>query len=159
MEAYILSVSGAVLVSAVAVILLPEGKTGKFIGGILKLFCLLVILLPIPKMLEKYLGQDAEISSFSEEGELDDEFIDYMFSKRAEEEAKQLKEQIDEEFEIVVNIQIEWEYAEYAYNVTKVTVKIENFGIYGDDEHINVIEQVKEYVAGIYQGTEVEVNE
>ena len=90
---------------------------------------------------------------------MDDEFIDYMFSKRAEEEATQLEEQIDEEFEIVVNIQIEWEYAEYAYNVTKVTVKIENFGIYGDDEHINVIEQVKEYVAGIYQGTEVEVNE
>ena len=159
MEAYILSVSGAVLVSAVAVILLPEGKTGKFIGGILKLFCLLVILLPIPKMLEKYLGQDAEIPSFSEEGELDEEFIEYMFSKRAEEEAEKLEEQIDEEFEIVVNIQIEWEYAEYAYNVTKVTVKVENFGIYGDDEHINVIEQVKEYVAEIYQGTEVEVNE
>ncbi len=159
MEAYILSVSGAVLVSAVAVMLLPEGKIGKFIGGILKLFCLLVILLPIPKMLGKYLGQDMEIPSFSEEGELDDGFIDYMFDKRAKEEAELLKKQIEEKFEIVVNIQIKWEYAEYAYNVTKITVKIENFGIYGDDEHINVIEQVKEYVAGIYQGSEVEVNE
>ncbi len=159
MEAYILSVSGAVLVSAVAVMLLPEGKTGKFIGGILKLFCLLVILLPIPKMLGKYLGQDAEIPSFSEEGELDEDFIDYMFDRRAEEEAKLLEKQITDKFDIVVNIQIKWEYAEYAYNVTKIMVKIKNFGIYGDDEHINVIEQVKEYVAESYQGTEVEVNE
>ncbi len=159
MEAYILSVSGAVLVSAVAVMLLPEGKTGKFIGGILKLFCLLVILLPIPKILGKYLGQDAEIPSFSEEGELDEDFIDYMFDRRAEEEAKLLEKQITDKFDIVVNIQIKWEYAEYAYNVTKIMVKIENFGIYGDDEHINVIEQVKEYVAESYQGTEVEVNE
>ena len=159
MEAYILSVSGAVLVSAVAVMLLPEGKTGKFIGGILKLFCLLVILLPIPKMLGKYLGQDAEIPSLSEEGELDEDFIDYMFDRRAEEEAKLLEKQITDKFDIVVNIQIKWEYAEYAYNVTKIMVKIENFGIYGDDEHINVIEQVKEYVAESYQGTEVEVNE
>ncbi len=147
------------MVSAVAVILLPDGKTGKFIGGILKLFCLLVMLLPLPKMLGRFLGGEGQIPVISQEGELDGDFIGYMFDRRAEEEAKILQERIGEELEIVVKAEIAWEYAEYAYHVTKVTVKVENFGIYGEDEHINVIEQVKECVAGIYAEAEVEVYE
>ena len=40
-----------------------------------------------------------------------------------------------------------WTYAEYAYNVTELQIKIENFGIYGEDEHIFVIEQVKNRIS------------
>ena len=45
MRAYILGVCGAVIISALLFLLLPGGKLGKFIGGILKLFCVAVMLI------------------------------------------------------------------------------------------------------------------
>lgn len=159
METYILSVCGAVLVSAVAVILMPEGKIGKFLDGILKLFCMLVILLPIPGLLGTFLNNDGGAEGSAGEVSMDSDFIGYVFSMRAESEEEALCQKLNQEYGIGVQAQILWEYAEYAYNVTKVLVKIENFGIYGEEEHIFVIEQAKECAESMFPDAEVEVYE
>ena len=159
MQAYIWAVCGAVIISALAAILLPEGKIGKFINGILKLFCLAVMIAPLFALVEQFMGNPPQEGGESAEAELDDDFIEYMFARRAEEEAKALDELLEEEFKIAVSTEILWDYAEYAYNVTEVSIKIENFGMYGNDEHIIIIGRVESRTRELIPNAEVNVYE
>ena len=160
MQAYIWAVCGAVIISALAAILMPEGKIGKFINGILKLFCLSVMIAPLFALFEKFTGEPpAGDGSDSAGAELDDDFIEYMFGKRAQEEADSLEELLEEEFAIGVSAEILWDYADYAYNVTNVNIKIENFGMYGNDEHIIIIAQVESRTQELIPDAEVNVYE
>lgn len=160
MQAYIWAVCGAVIISALAAILMPEGKIGKFINGILKLFCLSVMIAPLFALFEKFTGEPPAGDGCDSAGaELDDDFIEYMFGKRAQEEANSLEELFEEEFAIGVSAEILWNYAEYAYNVTNVNIKIENFGMYGNDEHIIIIAQVESRTQELIPDAEVNVYE
>ena len=150
MQAYIWAVCGAVIISALASILLPEGKTGKFINGILKLFCLSVMLTPLFAILAAgELPQGGNGSGF----------IEYMFGRRPEADAEALDTAIESEFSIAVSAEILWDYAEYAYNVTDVNIKIENFGMYGDDEHILIIGRVESRAKEMFPDAEVNIYE
>lgn len=155
MDAYILAVCGAVILSALVTIVLPEGKTGKFIGGILRLFCLLVMLTPLLTLLQTGSSGDVFAADGKTEIVLDDPFVTYMFDRRADEEEQAVQEQLAEEFGIRTAVQIGWKSVEYAYTVSKVEIAIEDFGIYGEDEHIFVIEQVRSRVSELYSGAEV----
>lgn len=159
MQAYIWAVCGAVIISALAAILLPEGKIGKFINGILKLFCLSVMIAPLFALFEQFTGDPPQGDGGGAEADLDDEFIRYMFDRRAKEEADSLEELLEEEFTIAVSAEILWDYAEYAYNVTDVNIKIENFGMYGNDEHIIIIGRVESRTQELIPGAEVNVYE
>ncbi len=158
MDTYILSVCGAVILSAVAAILLPEGRMGKFIGGIVKIFCLLIIVLPLPSMLEGILPSEGEDSNVSTEMPLDETFLQKMFSLQMERQEKLICERLEGEFEIVVSARILWELVDCECKIKQIEISIEDFGIYGKDEHIFVIEQVKNTVFAMY-GAEVVVYE
>ncbi len=141
MEKYVLAVCGAVILSALVTILLPEGKIGKFVNGMLKVFCVFVMLVPLYNLFADFsLPAAGESSS---EIELDGQFIDAVYSARAEQQAKALEETLAEEQGVQIAAEISWKCVEYAYEIEQVRVKIEDFGIYGEDEHIFVIEQVE----------------
>lgn len=159
MQAYIWAVCGAAIISALAAILLPEGKIGKFINGILKLFCLAVMLTPLFGLFGEFSEKLPSGGDDSAETELDSDFIDYMFGRRAEENAAELEKLLEEEFGVAVSAEILWDYAEYAYNVTDVNIKIENFGMYGDDQHIFIIGQVASRTQELIPDAEVNVYE
>ena len=148
MDAYILSVCGAVIISSLVTILLPDGKTGKFINGVLKLFCLLVILVPLFVFFK---NGSCETAGSAAEGEisLDEEFIGDFYDEFANEEARAVEKKIEEELSVTVTAQIEWDFVDYAYEVSKVKIKIENFGMYGKDEHILVISKIEESVCAL----------
>ena len=158
MDAYILAVCGAVILSALVTIVLPEGKTGKFIGGILRLFCLLVMLTPLLALLQTGGSGDVFAEETGAKISLDDSFVAYMFDRRADEEERAVRERLAEEFGVRSAVQIGWKSVEYAYTVSKVEIVIEDFGIYGEDEHIFVIEQVRSRVSELYSGAEVTVH-
>ena len=158
MDAYILAVCGAVILSALVTIVLPEGKTGKFIGGILRLFCLLVMLTPLLALLQTGGSGDVFAEETGAEIAPDDSFVAYMFGRRADEEERAVRERLSEEFGVRSAVQIGWKSVEYAYTVSKVEIAIEDFGIYGEDEHIFVIEQVRSRVSELYSGAEVTVH-
>ena len=154
MKAYILSVCGAVIISALVVILLPDGKTGKFINGILKLFCLLVMLVPLFGFIRDFrIEQRGEVAS---EIALDENFIDHFYGEIAAEEEAMLKKRLEKEYSVTLSVQIGWEFVEYAYNISNVSIKIENFGMYGEDEHILVISEIRNRASEILQ-TDTEV--
>ncbi len=159
MQTYILSVCGAVILSALVMILLPEGKLGKFVQGILRLFCLFVVTMPLFSLVASWKDGNIQLPETDEEETiLDEEFISYVFSQRAEEEEAAWCEYVNEEFGVRISAEVLWEFVDYAYKVTRIKIKIEDFGIYEEDEHIFVIEQVKERISGMVSA-EVEVYE
>ena len=147
MQGYILAVCGAIILSALVSILLPEGRIGKFIGGIMKVFCVLVMLLPLYELVSGLSAPEPEEGATESSVELDEDFIDGMFAERAQAQAEDLELALAEDPGIAVCAEVLWERVEYSYTVREVRVKIENFGIYGEDEHIFVIEQVEERVS------------
>ncbi len=158
MKEYILAVCGSVVISALITLLLPEGKMGKFIGGILKLFCLLVMLMPLFQMFEKYRPWDGEIET-SGEYEPDENFLMQAFKLQAETREREIEEEIAKEFSVEVDAELLWEYADYACNVTEIKIKIEDFGIYEENEHIFVIQQIEKYLLERTEQAEVTVYE
>ena len=162
MSEYIWAVSGAAIISALAAILLPEGRIGKFIKGILKLFCLAVMLTPLFSVAEQFLNGDLGAvagGGDSSVSELDEQFIDAVFDSRAKEQAKEIDALLEDEFSVAVSAEVVWESVEYAYRVTDVNIKIENFGMYGSDEHIFIIGQIKDRVQELLPEAEVNVYE
>ncbi len=157
MDTYILSVCGAAILSAVAAILLPESKLGKFIGGMIRIFCLLVIVLPLPSLIGGFLSPE-EGENTSAQMPLDEEFMQKMFSLQMEGREELIADRLEAELGIVVSARMVWELVEYECKIKQIEVSIENFGIYGEDEHIFVIEQVKSIVFAMY-GEEVVVYE
>ena len=157
MHAYILSVCGAVILSALVTILLPEGRLGKFVQGILRIFCLFVVTMPLFSFVSSAKDGDIRLPETETGGlVLDEEFIGYVFSRRAEEEEKAWRDYIAEEFGVRCAAEVLWEFVDYAYKVTRIRIKIEDFGIYEEDEHIFVIEQVEKRISGMVSA-EVEV--
>ena len=138
MSAYILSICGAVILSALVTIIMPEGKIGKFINGVLKILCVFIMLVPLVNWVSdlkfegKGEGNETEVS-------LDEDYLDYFFGKQV----------VEKEFSIKVLIVTDWECADYAFSVRKVQINIKDFGMNGNDEHIMIIEQLRTRVSEI----------
>lgn len=148
MATYILSVCGAVILSSLILVLLPEGRLGKFINGILKLFCLLVMTVPLFQFFtdEEYAVDSGDVNS---EIKLDDPFIEYFYEEMSLREEVGLKELLETEYLVELEVRIGWTFVDYAYEVSNVTIKIKNFGMYGDDEHILVISELRDRTAEV----------
>ena len=99
--------------------------------------------------------EDAEVSA---EMPLDETFLNKMFTLHMERQEQLIDERLEGEYGIVVSSQIVWELVGYECKIKQIEIGIEDFGIYGKDEHIFVIEQVKNTVFAMY-GEEVVVYE
>ena len=152
MKAYVLSIAGVVLLSAVAAIISPSGKMGKFIKGMTKLMTLLVILSPLISWVSGKQTFALETASVQEDKS-------YLFR------CARLLEQQDEE-EIVIWLEEEFSVtaaaevtraAEVGFAREKIVVKILDFGIIGQDAHINTVSNVKDGLEAKY-GCKAEVS-
>lgn len=137
MKAYILSIAGAVLLSAVITAIAPNGKTGKFVKGTLKLLVLTIMLAPMISWTgnksfsfpsgsytsdESYFATCAEMMERSDEGAIA-AFLKTEYS--VESQATSERE------------------AKAGFSVKKITVKITDFGIIEQDKHIDIIGKIQ----------------
>lgn len=115
MSAYLLGIVGIVLLSSILSVVLPGGKTVKFIKGITKLCCLAVILAPVLGFFKKAVSGDGKINFpfFSSQTviETDDAFIDYCSTKRIENAERELEKKLKETFSADVEVTLLWEYS------------------------------------------------
>lgn len=146
MSSYILSVCGAVIISALVSIIMPEGKTGKFINGIVKITCVLIMVSPIISWVYKLKGEKSQ-SVNNIKVDIDDDFLNYFNNVKAEELEKEIKKIIENQYDIEVFVEIDWQISNYAFTLKKVLINIKNFGIYKKDEHIIIIEQIQTIVS------------
>lgn len=152
MKEYILSIAGAVMLSAVVSMILPEGKMGKFVKGGLKLVVLVVLVSPFVSF---FSGGSFD---FSDGGKLktDGGYLEKSVSLMADADERDVYNLIKENFGVESVVRVEYSSEEFPSR-KKISVIVVNFGIYGEDEHIDIIDKITDAVESAY-GCETEVS-
>ena len=157
MKDYILSIISIILLATAVGIILPEGKTGKFIRGIFALVTLVVILTPLMSgQLETTIVQ----SGSQNEIQYDEDFLHFIDYEKSQRYADSIRSYVTENgYEC--DMEITYENEEYRFKIIKVSVNLKNSGISNGDEHIYKISEMKQTIAeycGIDEG-KVYINE
>jgi len=75
MTGWILSIVGTVLTITLTEVMLPEGKTAKFIKGVISLMVIYVVIAPIPAIMQSKIDINSFFDFSSSSYESDSEFI------------------------------------------------------------------------------------
>ncbi len=144
MKAYILSIAGAVLLSAVITVIAPGGRMGKFLRGAVNLVILVVMAAPLTAL-------------FRGEGEMlgagsiayDEGYLAYCAETLSAEDEAALCVFLQEEYGVTARAQVVRR-AEAGFAYEKIYVEILDFGIIGQDEHIYMTEQIESALEECY---------
>ena len=117
MNAYLLSVIGTVLISAVLTAIIPNGKTATVIRGVAKLACVVAIVSPVLQFFQTgKLGTEGGENSKNNSGnfqqigiQADEEFIQYYCEIRVRETERALETELKEEFDAETQVVLQWE--------------------------------------------------
>lgn len=123
MGAWIISITGVICLGILLDIVLPDGKTTKYIRGAFSLIVILVIVSPLPSLMKKEWKFSFDDSAFSS-SESDEEIeVSDMFFYRVEKCEEELKRQ-----GITASVEIEYSSAV----VRSVTVSVDDVSVSGE---------------------------
>lgn len=148
MTAYILRVAGAVILSAVLSLIVPEGKMGAFLRGICKLFLVAVLISPVLGFFSE--GKFSFTSGSSTPS--DEAYLLHCAEILSREDEKVIQKMVKEEFGLEAEVQVE-RGADYSYK--KIFVHLPEDGITVGDEHIHIASEIKSRLVGYGCETEV----
>lgn len=137
MKTYILSIAGLILVTAVVAVIVPSGKMGKFIRGILKTVTLAVLLAPFVNW--------AGGGEFSFEGgslDVDSAYLERCADMISESDEREISLYLKSDFDVTSEVSVERD-TNSPFSVKKLHIKISDFGINGEGEHINIVSKIK----------------
>ena len=152
MKAYILGIAGAVLLSAVVSIILPEGKMGKFVKGGLKLVVLLVLVSPFVSFFSDGKYRFSDNGSISADGE----YLETCGSLMARADEREIYSLLKEKYGVEGEVAVLYS-TDGILSRKKISVNVLDFGIYGEDEHIDIMKKIADGLERTY-GCETEVS-
>ena len=150
MKAYILSIAGVVLLTAVITIIAPGGKMGKVLKGAAKLVILFVMVSPLASVFTEGSLSFESVSVGTDEG-----YLEYCAGELAGEDEKAIAQWLSEEYGLTASAEVS-RLADATFSYEKIEVKITDFGINGQDEHIHISEQIEKTLEERY-GCDAEV--
>ena len=136
MKVYILSIAGVVLLTAVITIIAPGGKMGKFLKGATKLVILFVMVSPLASWVT-----EGDLSFQTASIGMDEEYLAHCADRLALSDEATIGSWLSEEYGVTADVQVS-RLADETFSYEKIIVKITDFGINGQDEHIHIIEEV-----------------
>ncbi len=144
MTAYILSIAGAVLLSAVVTILSPNGKMGKFVKGTMKLLILIVMLSPVVSWLsdQNYSFDTSVIGT-------DTGYLERCAAMLERDDEREIAIYLSDSFSVSGDVEVT-RAAESGFPIKKISVKINDFGIIGQDGHIDIMSRIQEAIEEKY---------
>ncbi len=151
MKAYILSVAGAVLISAVITVILPSGKMGKFIAGALRLFVLVVMIAPLAGLVQGKplaLGNSAHIA-------VDGAYFERSAAALEAHDEAAIGEFLAENYDVSAKVDVE-RARDPLFVRKKIRIELALGGIIAEDEHIYILTSIEEAVSARW-GCAVEV--
>lgn len=137
MKAYLLTLSGVIILSAIVSILISDGKMGKFIKGMTRLFVFSVVIVPLVSVFEK-----KELAFSAAEIGTDEGYLLRCAELLSEQDEEEISRFLSEEYAVSAWVEIEREIEDH-FPRKKITVIIYESGIFGQDEHINMIDCMK----------------
>lgn len=148
MSDYLLSVVGIVFLSSMINAIIPEGKTSGMVKSVVKLLCILVILTPFAKIMQKE-GTALEDYFSKSVIKIDENFIEYCSEKTILTAQTQMEKEILDEFETQTFVRLEWVYdaADKANGAMQNRIKITCIYIEAPIENQS---QIQEYLVQRY---------
>ncbi len=137
MTGYILSIAGVVLLSALVAMIAPSGKMGEFLKGVTKLVTLFILLAPIGKLAagDEFIFSVGKI-------ETDEAYLAYCVQELSAQDEAEIVLWLDETYDVVGEADVKRN-ADATFSYQKIQVTILDFGIYEQDEHIHISEQIE----------------
>ncbi len=150
MKAYILSIAGVVILSAVVAIICPNGKMGTFVKGCTRLFVLVVMISPLVGWIRT--GKPA-----LETGELEEDpaYLAACAHLLEERDEAAIAAYLSDEFSLSAEVDATRAASAY-FPLEKIKVKLDLSGINEEEARIYIMTRVKEALETQY-GTEAEV--
>lgn len=146
MQGWVLSIGAVVILTTVAGFIIPEGKLGKYVKSVFSVIVLLVVVNP-------FLSFDAnDFDSLFDAAEknvvLQQDFIDYVFSKKTAALENETVKIIEETGVFAADVKIiHFTTENYVYSIKKVEINLKNAVIKTDKEHIDIIEEIEKKVS------------
>lgn len=146
---YIMSVVGAVVLATVAEVLMPEGKTAKYVKSAVSIFLVLIIISPISKMLS---GEVSFKDIFGSEITT----VDYrIISKINESKADALEDNTEKHLKSCgyenINVNILYTGGKEGIKVDYVHIDFTKFEFKESGAHIHIIDNIVDIVS-VYLG-------
>lgn len=139
MKAYLLSIAGIVLISAIVTVICPGGKTGNFVRGAVRLFILVVMLSPLAGWLQKGTPQLGEQAAIAEDKSYLEKCAS-MLEARDEEDAEAF---LLREFGMRGRAEAARR-AESGFPRVKIALLLEKEGIIEEGERIHILTDIRE---------------
>lgn len=149
MKTYILSIAGIILLSSVVSIIVPNGKMGSFMKGVMRLLILVVIVTPMISLM-----QSGELNFTLQNYSMDESFLEYCVSIASSDDETYIAEFLFDEYGVIAEIKTVRSIDHYT--IKKITANVWDLGIFGQDEHIDNIGHIKMILEEKY-GCEAEV--
>lgn len=145
MTTWALSVTGAVLLAAIADIVMAEGETKKFIRGIMAVVVLFVMVAPLPKLLKEFTFQSPEIETAPQ---ADKNYMEKMFQKRYAVYESRVENAFEELGIEGCDVEIEFvvDYGNFSTEIVLITVNLRSASISeegGNIDNTKITETVK----------------
>ena len=150
MKAYLLTLTGAILLSSIVSILVSDGKMGRFIKGMTRLFVFSIVIVPLISLFEKK-GFDFPNNNIN----TDEKYLLKCAALLSEKDERAITAYLSQEYSLTAETIVERGTNEN-FACKKITVKINDSGIFGQDEHIDMISQIKTDIEEKY-GCQTEV--
>ena len=157
MKAYLLGITGTILLSALLTAILPEGKATGSIKSITRLVCILAIVSPVLHFFKNSNGENGEkfMQTFFQETsiERDEEIIQYYSELRIKEAQRYLEEETLKNFGVQTSITLIWEkveetiagkYKDTSIKITKIEVSLK------EETTEDIIKSMWEYMTKHY---------
>lgn len=142
MKEWIISVGAVILITAIASLILPEGKMGNYLKGIFAFIVILVILQPIFSIRNIEPNLDGILDSNNVV--LQDNYMDYVYDKKGQSISNNCTHILNKMGISDAEILIKFEKNDDYKNLIKnVQINLENAVIISDKEHIDIIEEIK----------------
>lgn len=130
-----LTILGIAMVSTVAEMLLPQGKTRKVIRSVFATVAVLTVITPLPMLIKNGINFDFSSDAVQTDGE----YIEYVAGVKEKLVAQSLREHLKANgYDLDVEVKLDGE-----WNAISATVNFEGLGITENIGHINRKEVIK----------------
>lgn len=137
-SSWILSIAGIICVSVLIELLMPEGQMNKYIKSIFSFVIILVIILPLPKVLNK----DVDISNMFEYREitLQEDYLYQQNIRKISAITKSIEEDLNSGGYDGIKLSISADFLGKNVDYKTIYVDLKNLVIQENSEHKNILE-------------------
>lgn len=143
---WILSIAGIICVSVIVELILPDGQMNRYIKGIFSFIIILVVIMPIPKLLNR----DFDFSNiFDNSGyEIDSDYLYQVNLDKMNSVKNEIEKQIEKRGYLNVVVSINCEIFDNSMQYKSIFVDLSDLVISGQAEHNN-ISKIKKDISSI----------